>query len=247
MTSTTVLTDKPSTDEHGRPKLILPIGSGRTGKTFWSRWLIDRAADRGAPLEIIDGDTVARGVAAIYKDAKLAPEAIFPADQHAWFERAIEAAALSRRSAIIDFGPSLFGFADWLADAPLALAMEEAGVDLVAVYFLTPDPYSLPRLPYLIDLIKPPRTIIVLNEWGLDGNSPPTAFDAILKDPSVVVARADGARIVAMPDLPDAERLEAIRHRRPALADDPRPTDPVISGWLTRMDEAFAPVADWIV
>ena len=247
MTSPTLLTAKPDANEHARPKLILPIGSGRTGKSFWSRWLIERAADRGAPLEIIDGDTVAPGLARIYKDAQLAPDATFPADQHKWFERAIEAAALSRRSAIVDFGPSLFGFADWLADAPLALAMEEAGVDLVAVYFLTPDPYSLPRLPYLIDLIKPPRTVIVLNEWGLDTNSIPSAFDAILKDTAVVAARADGARIVAMPDLPDAERLEGIRRRRPALTRDPRQDDPVFSGWLDRMDEAFAPVADWIV
>jgi hypothetical protein len=39
-----------------RPKLILPIGSGGAGKSFWSRWFIERAAKRGAPLDICDAD-----------------------------------------------------------------------------------------------------------------------------------------------------------------------------------------------
>jgi hypothetical protein len=32
-----------------RPKLVLPIGSGGAGKSFWSRWFIERAAKLGAP------------------------------------------------------------------------------------------------------------------------------------------------------------------------------------------------------
>jgi hypothetical protein len=114
MTSETFLATSPVSVRTGRPKLILPIGSGRTGKSFWSRWLIDRAADRGAPLEIIDGDSMAPGLAPFFDGARLAPDAAL-ADQPAWFERAIEAAAETRRSALVDFGPILFSLEDWLS------------------------------------------------------------------------------------------------------------------------------------
>jgi hypothetical protein len=124
--------------------------------------------------------------------------------------------------------------------------MEEAGVDLVAVYFLTPDPYSLPRVPYLLDLIKPPRTVIVLNEWLMDAEKANTAFAPILSSSIVAAALADGARIVAMPDLSEAETLDVMRTQRPGGHHDARTGNPAISAWLIRMDENFAPVADWL-
>ena len=61
MPSDTLLAHNANTAERPRPKLILPIGSGRTGKCFWSRWFIDRAAEHRSQLEIIDGDTINPG------------------------------------------------------------------------------------------------------------------------------------------------------------------------------------------
>ena len=84
-------------------------------------------------------------------------------------------------------------FDDWLAELPLAETLEENGVDLIAVYLLTPDAYSLPRLPYVLDLIKPPRTLIVLNEWGFEADKACVAFAPILANPIVGAAQADGA------------------------------------------------------
>ena len=69
MTSDFLLANNPNTVERPRSKLILPIGSGRTGKSFWSRWFIDRAAEHRSQLEIIDGDTINPGVAPLYKSA----------------------------------------------------------------------------------------------------------------------------------------------------------------------------------
>jgi hypothetical protein len=129
---------------------------------------------------------------------------------------------------------------------PLAESLEENGVDLVAVYLLTPDAYSLPRLPYVLDLIKPPRTVIVLNEWGFQGNKARAAFAPILANPVVAAAQADGTRIVTMPHLDDAEELDAIRARRRDGAAGALTDRPVLSAWLNRMEENFAPVADWL-
>ena len=242
MPSDILLAHNANTAERRRPKLILPIGSGRTGKSFWSRWFIDRAAEHRSQLEIIDGDTINPGVAPLYKSALVPPA--FRGDQPAWFEKTIESAVEGRRSALLELGSWLFD--DWLAELPLAETLEENGVDLVAVYLLTPDAYSLPRLPYVLDLIKPPRTLIVLNEWGFHGNKARAAFAPILANPIVAAAQADGARIVTMPHLDDAEELDAIRALRRDGAAGALTDHPVLSAWLNRMEENFAPVADWL-
>ena len=52
-----------------RPKLILPIGSGGAGKSFWSRWFIERAAKLGAPLDICDADPLSPVLALLAHDA----------------------------------------------------------------------------------------------------------------------------------------------------------------------------------
>ena len=164
MPSDTLLANNTNAAERHRPKLILPIGSGRTGKSFWSRWLIDRAAEQRSQLEIIDGDTINPSLASLYKNALVPPATI--GDQPAWFEKTIKSAVETRRSALLELGCWLFN--DWLAELPLAECLAGQRVDLIAVYLLTPDAYSLPRLSYILDLIKPPRTLIVLNEWGFD-------------------------------------------------------------------------------
>jgi hypothetical protein len=193
-----------------RPKLILPIGSGGAGKSFWSRWFIERAAKPGHRL-----------------------------DHQDWLERKIAASAESRRSLILDPGPMLFGLIEWFADTPVALAVEELALDFVAVYLLTPDPDSLPRLPYFLNLIKPPRTVIVLNEWRMGADDGANAFAEVIADPRVAAARADGARIITMPHLPPPNRLNALRSR------NVRRHNPVLSGWLDRMEDNFSPVAAW--
>ena len=223
-----------------RPKLILPIGSGGAGKSFWSRWFIERSAKRGAPLNICDADPLSPVLAPLAHDADgsdCAPG--HRLDHQDWLERKIAASAESRRSLILDPGPMLFGLIEWFVDTPVALAVEELGLDFVAVYLLAPDPDSLPRLPYFLDLIKAPRTVIVLNEWRMGVDSGANAFADVLADPRVAAARADGARIIRMPHLPPPNCLDALRSH------NPRRHNPVLSGWLDRMEDNFAPVAAW--
>jgi hypothetical protein len=242
MPSNILLAHNANTVERPRPKLTLPIGSGRTGKSFWSRWFIDRAAEHRSQLEIIDGDTINPGVAPLYKSALVPPA--FRGDQPAWFEKTIGSAVEGRRSALLELGCWLLD--DWLAELPLAETLEENGVDLIAVYLLTPDAYSLPRLPYILDLIKPSRTLIVLNEWGFEAVKARAAFAPILANRVVAAAQADGARIVTMPHLDDAEELDAIRALRGDGAAGVMTDRPVLSAWLNRMEENFAPIADWL-
>jgi hypothetical protein len=143
MPSNILLAHNPNIAEGRRPKLILPIGSGRTGKSFWSRWFIDRAAEHRSQLEIIDGDTINPGVAPLYKSASVLPA--FRGDQPAWFEKTIGSAVEGRRSALLELGCWLFD--DWLAELPLAETLEENGVDLIAVYLLSQTPTASPAFP----------------------------------------------------------------------------------------------------
>jgi hypothetical protein len=241
MPSDNLLAHNANTTKRPRPKLILPIGSGRTGKSLWSRWFIDRAAGHRSQLDIIDGDTLNPCLASFYKSARVPPA--FKGDQPTWFEKTIESGVEGRRSTLLELGSWLFD--GWLAELPLAESLAEQRVDLIAVYLLTPDVYSLPRLPYMLDLIKSPRTLIVLNEWGFDSDKARAAFSPILANPIVAAAQADGARIVTMPHLEDAEVLDAMRALRREGASG-AVADPALSAWLTRMEENFAPVADWL-
>jgi hypothetical protein len=144
MPSNILLAHNANTAEGRRPKLILPIGSGRTGKSFWSRWFIDRALEHRSQLEIIDGDTINPGVASLYKSALVPPA--FRGDQPAWFEKTIGSAVEGRRSALLELGCWLFD--DWLAELPLAETLEENGVDLIA------------RLsPHAKRLLRPPPSL----------------------------------------------------------------------------------------
>ena len=196
-----------------RPKLILPIGSGGAGKSFWSRWFIERAAKRGAPST---STTPIRCRPPWRRSTRHADRfdhaPRFGLDHQNWLEKKITASAESRRSLILDPGPMLFGLIEWFAHTPVALAAEELGLDFVAVYLIVPDPDSLPRLPYFLDLIKAPRTVIVLNEWRMGADDGASAFADIIVDPRIAAARADGARIITMPHLPAARPP-----RRPSL------------------------------
>ena len=240
MTSSRLTAEPADAPALHRPKFILPIGSGGAGKSFWSRWFIERAAKRGDPLDICDADPLSPVMAPLAHDADefdCAPG--HRLDHQDWLERKIAASAESRRSLILDPGPMLFALIEWFADTPVALAVEDLGLDFVAVYLLTPDPDSLPHLPYFLDLIKAPRTVIVLNEWRMGAASGADAFADILADPRVAAARADGARIITMPHLPPPNRLDAVRSH------NPRRHNPALSGWLDRMEDNFAPVAAW--
>ena len=84
-----------------------------------------------------------------------------------------------------------------------------------------------------------------MNEWGFHGNKARAAFAPILANPIVAAAQADGARIVTMPHLDNAEELDAIRALR-GTACGVMTDRPVLSAWLNRMEENFAPVADWL-
>jgi hypothetical protein len=88
--------------------------------------------------------------------------------------------------------------------------------------------------------------LIVLNEWGFEADKACAAFAPILANRVLTAAEADGARIVTMPHLDDAEALDAIRALRGDGVTGALTDRPVLSAWLNRMDVNFAPIAGWL-
>src|SRR5208283_6231819 len=50
-------------DEAARRRLVLALGRGKSGKTLWSRWLIEKMRARGVNPVAADGDWSAPGLA----------------------------------------------------------------------------------------------------------------------------------------------------------------------------------------
>jgi hypothetical protein len=119
MPSDNLLAHNANTTKRPRPKLILPIGSGRTGKSLWSRWFIDRAAGHRSQLDIIDGDTINPCLASFYKSARVPPA--FKGDQPTWFEKPSNPASKAGAPPSLSSGPgcSTAGSPNCLSQSPL--------------------------------------------------------------------------------------------------------------------------------
>jgi hypothetical protein len=104
--------------------------------------------------------------------------------------------------------------------------------------FLPPTRTASLASPSFLNLIKAPRTVLVLNEWRMSADNGASAFAGVIADTRVAAARADGARIVTM------------RHRHRSLSErSDQPMSPahqhMAKSWLNRMKGNFAPVTPW--
>ena len=231
------------------PKLILPLGRGRSGKSFWARWLIDRAIEDGAPLQIGEGDGINPSLSPFYNDIAQAPDHLYPGDCAQWLESFISSQIEARRSAVLDLGGVIWALGPWFSDLSFGPMLREAGMDVVAVHLVLPDRDSLFYLSRFQAIIQPTHTIIVLNEREIDPHDVKLRFAPILEQPALQAALDQGAILAAMPRLGCPEALDAIRIRRKAgdkSSHIPVGQDFQIVTWRRQMEENFAPVAGWL-
>jgi hypothetical protein len=240
-----------------QPKLILPLGRGHNGKSFWARWLIDRAQTRGREIAVADADRTNPSLAA-YFEGVLTPPSAEADDMERWFWAFCDRQAGQKFDAVIDLG----GGDQVLKSLARRIDFSEFstffGIDLVAVHLLSPD---LDDLAFLRDfetdaLFAPKATILVLNEGRADGRtSYDEAFKSVLGHEVFRAAAKRGARPVAMPRLPCASEL-AVRHLPLSAAESSHPRDGMpplgpsfrmfIARWLRDMERNFASVAEWL-
>jgi hypothetical protein len=240
-------------DLSARPKLVMTIGTGGTGKTTLLRWICEKAFERdhGTELMLATVDPVNRELAQYFADT-VSPQT---ADAAAWLERLLAKIVETRWNAAIDFGGGDTSLPKQVAEIPDLLAvLEEATVAPVAIYVLSPRVDDLTPLSEMQAAgFLPKATALVLNEGRVDTSREPGREFALLRRHPVYRAAIDhGAIEVWMPRLYAAQQIEArrITYRQAA---DGAGTPPLgvfdrsrVHRWLAAMNTAFAPVASWM-
>lgn len=168
-----------------------------------------------------------------------------------------------KQSALLDFGGGDTALSRLIEVAPdFASAMEEAGVEPIACYMLSPRPDELALLEAFEEAgFKPRATAIVLNEGRVDSTlSRDEAFARVLRHRVYRSAIARGAVQLWMPRLEpevsheiEGKRLQ-FGHARDGIVPEGATFRPIggfersmVRRWLERMDQEFEPVQSWLI
>lgn len=251
-------------DLSGRPKVIMAIGSGSTGKSTLLKWLAGRAIREEKPLLLASVDPENRELKDYFQVGSVhEPPTFNPTEMTGWLEEFLRFAAEEKVTAAIDFGGGDSTLTRLVAEAPdLADMLEEAGVSPVAIYMLSP---RLSDLSVLATLegggFRPRATALVKNEGRVNlGTSSEAAFERTTRQPVYRAAVARGAVEIWMPVIhgtaaKEAEdrrlRFEDARDGKAKEGSKAGPLGPFdrsrIRAWLNRMEEEFAPISSWLL
>ena len=240
-------------DLTGRPKVIMAIGTGGTGKTTLLRWICEKAFERddGNQLMLATVDPVNRELAQYFADT-VSPNTN---DAAAWLERLLAKIVETKWSAVIDFGGGDTSLPKLVEEIPDLLAvMDEAAIAPVAMYLLSPRVDDLTPLSEMQGAgFEPKAPALVLNEGRVDTSRDPAREFALLRrHPVYRTAIDNGAVEVWMPRLYAAQHIEArrITYRQAADGVGAPPLGIFdrsrVHRWLSAMDEAFSPIASWM-
>jgi hypothetical protein len=243
-----------SVDLTDRRKVLMTFGPGRTGKTTFLRWAIERAIDHGNERLALATLDAARPTLRHFFPDTMAPPSVDQA--MSWLERLLGHLIETPASAAIDFGADMT-LVRMLAQIPtLHQMIEDAGISVVAVYLLSPRSADLTVLASMEESgFKPAATALILNIGAMsDATKDPELEFAQIRRHSLYRATIErGAVEVWMPRHYAAKQIEdrLIGFRAAAVGEGSRPAlalfDKVrASQWLQDMDEAFAPIASWL-
>jgi hypothetical protein len=200
-----------------RPRIVVPLGKQRSGKTTLLRWMIERGAVRRTrPLKLMDADPHNDTLRQHYPEAE-SPGSTGIDDRRVSLENAIRVQRQSAREGnpydtYWDVGGGDLLMSRLAHEIAFTSAVDRAGLDLIAYYVLTP---SLSDLDYFKALdaagFRPQRLGLICNAGAVNGDrSPAKAFEPLLSDPFVVALMEHGAIPLFMPALA-ADAFEAIR------------------------------------
>jgi hypothetical protein len=234
-------------DEAARRRLILALGRGKSGKTLWSRWLVETMRARGVSPVAADTDWSTPGLSRHDEGAvRLGSE--FRAHTNWWNRVLANGDELAARPVVVDFSldvglvrkvdPEGTNFAERYA--PL-------GFDVTKVFFFAPAIDEVATFTNIGATVTAASTLLVLNE-GAIGSRRSDRFDAVLAHPAVREAIGKGASVVRMPELHlDQGRVSEIVNFTEFAEGDRDEEKPLsferhaVRTWLGRMEEAFAP------
>lgn len=240
------------------PSLIVPQGRGGRGKTWWIRWAVERAQSQGREVVVADADRTNATLSA-YFDGVVKPPSADDRDVREWLAAFVEQQIENRFTAVMDFGGGDLILKRVAREIGLVEFLVGHGIRPVAVHMIGPDRDDL---AYLQDvetdgIFAPDATILVLNEALVPPHrTAASAFaETVQSHPILEQTIARGARLVTMPRLEPASEIDMRRLTFTAaeagrVREGQAPIGPwkrqQIARWRRAMEEAFAPVADWL-
>jgi hypothetical protein len=234
----------------GKPKLLLAIGSGKTGKSTLLRWVTEQAKDReGTVLATLAPNRTLKH----YFPETLHPEGNSTSSGAAFLEMLCDAAAENQVSVVLDFpgdDTALLHLLDQGTD-PTGM-LEQAGVEPVVLYTLSPRVEDLTAMAQLATKgFMPKATALIMNKGVTADPTMPAEpeFGAVMEHSAFRAAIDRGAATVWMPRLYSAKSIEDRRLLFGQARDgaDLGPSDRSRTHhWLRAMEEAFAPIASWL-
>lgn len=234
----------------GKPKLILAMGSGKTGKSTLLRWIAERATEReGTVLATLAPNRTLKH----YFPETMHPEGNTTSSGAAFLEMFLDVMAEDKVNAVLDFpgdDTSLLHLLDQGADP--AGVLEQAGVELVALYTLSPRVEDLTAMAQLAAKgFMPKATALVMNKGVTADPTMPAEpeFEQVMEHSAYRAAVDREAATVWMPRLYAAKAIEDRRLLFGQARDgsDLGPSDRSrIHHWLRAMEEAFGPIASWL-
>ena len=243
------------------PKAVFVMGPGRSGKTTFLRYVMERI-EPGKPAPLAAAlDPGNRSLATFLNDVAQ-PPTTDPVGVARWAEELLGFVMAEKQSALMDMGGGDLSLGKLLEDVPdLATSLEEAGVHPVAIYALSPRVDDLGVLNgYEAAGFRPRATALILNAGLADSTVPrEDAFARVLRHSTFAAAVGRGAVPIWMPrlDAGVAAEIEGKRLRFGAARDGQAPADQPgavlgpfdrsrVRRWMAEMETAFAPIRSWL-
>lgn len=241
------------------PKIIVPMGRGKLGKTALLRFLYEEAHHQGRSARLADADRTNATLEAFFPGKVATPVSADPEDVkefiNAQLDIQIDALESGNpHSLLLDIGGGGdLLFKDHAREMGLVEFCLGYGIEPVAIHFLGPDKDDLQPVRDMEEsgVFSPKKTLFVLAENDLPlGVQPIRGFDAVKSHEIFQNVIRRGARAVMMPRLKCMGQIDDNRWKfhEAASRNGPasRPTQQYVSMWLRSMRETFSSVSDWL-
>lgn len=239
--------------ESRSPRLYIPLGRGSRGKTFLTRWMVERARNGGRDVVVADIDRTNASLSSYFNDAGR-PLSADDRDVEAFFSGLIESQIASNSSVVADFGGGDLIIKRLAREIDLTNFLASNGIEAVAIHLIGPDPDDLAYLESVEDgmVFAPPATILVLNEALCPPHrTPHAAFQETINMHDIFKRTLGrGAQLVRMPRLQPSDEINALRltfqeaeHGQTSLGPWKRQQ---VSLWRRDMELAFAKISTWL-
>lgn len=247
-------------DLTGKPKILMAVGAGNTGKTTLLRYIFENALEKetGAEIVLASVDPINRELGNYFPGA-MAPDSNDAAHMASWLERFIGGLLTQRRSGAIDFGGGDVTLSRLVGEVPdLQAMMESAGVEPVMLYLLSPRVTDFMPVVHLERARFQPRaTALVLNMGRAEPGDVEAQFATLRRHSEYQKVLDRGAVEVWMPRLHAAKAVESRRigYRQAtnwAQGKDGLPPLNMfdrsrVANWLDGMERAFSPISSWLL